>query len=245
MKLPKRAITLVLPYYDNPAMLAAQQAAWECWPDAVKRQVEVIVVDDASPGTPATIRETGVQTSLYRIEVDVAWNWLQARNIGAHHARGEWLILTDIDHMVPLETVTQLLAGIQQRRWASEEEFYTFARADAPDLRPYKPHLDSFFMARRFFWDVGGYDEDYAGHYGTASRWRKRCLAKGRMVHLPELRLIRYPREVVADASTVTLARKEVRDPQALRRIDRWKAKNCHGQVTLFRQPYRLVDTLC
>jgi hypothetical protein len=45
-----------------------------------------------------------VPLQIYRIMVDVRWNQDAARNIGAAHAENNWLVLTDIDHMVPEET---------------------------------------------------------------------------------------------------------------------------------------------
>jgi hypothetical protein len=73
------------------------------------------------------------------------------------------------------------------------------------DCRSYKAHNDSWFLTRSLFFDdrVGGYDERLAGCYGTSSEFTARLLAAARAhKRLNECVLIRYPREVIADAST-------------------------------------------
>lgn len=48
---------------------------------------------------------------------------------------------------------------------------------------------------------MGGYDEDCVG-YGTDSYFRSRLKAKSRFRHLAGIPIVRYAREVIADAST-------------------------------------------
>ena len=68
-----------------------------------------------------------------------------------------------------------------------------------------KPHPNTFAMSR-LIWDrVGGYDEDFCGFYGTDSMFRSRL---GEIRMAPESAfIVRYPREVIPDASTTTLDR--------------------------------------
>jgi glycosyltransferase involved in cell wall biosynthesis len=200
-------------------MLREQERYWLDYPEHIKRQIEIIVVDDCTAGGPPAMNNCGIRSSLYRIQNDIPWNWLEARNIGARHAEGKWLLLTDIDHVVPAETLDGVFSKIGDGEIAPGN-FYTFDRRDAPDLTPYKHHPDSFLMTRAFFWKVGGYDEYYAGHYGTSGLWRQRCKA---------------------DASTTTLTRKEGRDPDAIKRITEWKQAMGIMEPGLFMQPYEKV----
>lgn len=91
-----KPFTLVLPYYENPQFLRTQLGWWGTYPEHVREQMDVIVVDDGSPNYPASGILAGhpqpVHIHLFRIEVDVRWNWLAARNIGAHHAADQWLL---------------------------------------------------------------------------------------------------------------------------------------------------------
>lgn len=221
-----RPITLINPYYLNPGMLREQQRAWRSLPDDIKAHLHVIVVDDGSPRNPAleVVEETGVASfRLYRIKKDVRWNWLACRNLGVHEATTEWVLLTDIDHVVPATTWRVLMTEQLDPRTA-----YRFSRVDAPHLTPYKPHPNSWFMTRALFDAIGGYDERFSGYYGTDSEFRDRVVATAAAVVIRREVLIRYPREVIPDASTTTYGRKELQDREGVQRVRQERDKNKH-----------------
>jgi glycosyltransferase involved in cell wall biosynthesis len=171
----------------------------------LKDLLEVIVVDDASTRSPARDVARAAHLpphSIYRILHDLRWNQDAARNIGAHEARGEWLLLTDIDHVVPEETLRSL-AGITK----NEEAFYTFARKKFDDQSPRESHPNSYFMARSLYWKIGGHDEDFAGIYGKDFLFRKRANRIAQEVHLEDLHLARVGRVTIPDAGTETISR--------------------------------------
>lgn len=194
-----KSITLVLPYYENAGMLAIHQDGWSRLAADVKAGLHVVVVDDCSPKAPAlpVWRDCGLASQrLYRIGVDVRWNWLICRNLGATVAETEWLLLTDIDHVVPEGTLRHCMTAKHDPRAA-----YRFDRRDAPDLKPYHPHPDSYFLTRDLFWRTGGYDERYSGYYGYGSDIRHRIVRHASALVQLDSYLIRYPREVQWDAS--------------------------------------------
>lgn len=235
--------TLVYAYYDNPTMLKEQLDQWERWTPGVKMMTEVIITDDCSPRWPAKIRDVGISMKLFRIEKDIPWNWLECRNIGAKHAANPWLLLTDMDHRVPMETLIRIHAGIEMG-WISDQMFYTMDRVDAPNMTPYKFHPDSYLMTKEFFWKVGGYDEHFAGHYGTSGIWRQRCMQVGEKGHLPNTYLIRYDGNYMPDARTTTLARKEGRDPNTIKTIAKRLRERGITAPRNFAQPYHLVQEI-
>lgn len=224
-----RPWTLVLPYYDNPTMLAMQLGHLAGWPEELRRQLRLIVVDDGSPRFPALpvfegwahLHKADLLTwvapfvfSLYRIGVDVRWNWIACRNLAMAEAQTEWRLMTDIDHLVSPEAADFVANGpIKARR------IYRFERRDYPALTPYKPHPNSWLMTGAMFDKVGGYDERFSGHYGTDGMFRDRCIAAAESVKMIAQPLWRVPREVVADASTTTYGRKEKQDHDGVRRI--------------------------
>jgi hypothetical protein len=233
-------LTLIYSYYDNPDMLAEQHRLWAMWPQDVKDLVEVIITDDCSPRWPATITDVGLRMRLFRITKDIPWNWLECRNIGAHHAYHPWLLLTDMDHVVQSDAVQRIRDGISGG-WINHEMFYTFDRVDAPTFQPYKFHPDSYLMTRNFFWQVGGYDEHYAGNYGTSGVWRRSCLSTGEKGHLPNIKLVRYPGDYLPDARTTTLSRKEGRDPDTIKNIKKRLIEAGIVNRLTFAQPYELI----
>lgn len=230
-------LTFVIPYYDNPGMLAHQYGLWRKYKDEQKERVDIVLVDDGSPNAPAidVPRPAGLPVlSIYRVKEDKPWHQHGARNLGAYVAQGPWLFMTDMDHVMPRKSLKRLL------KEQDEAIVYTFPRVDAPDLTPtlgrdgqHKPHPNTFALHRNLYWRVGGYDEDYCGIYGTDGMFRSRLFAAAGVRHLRRAPIIRYPREVIGDASTRTLARKEGRDPDAKRRVaDRKRVEGRESSVS-------------
>lgn len=222
----RRPFTLVLPYYENAGMLALQYTAIAALPAEVRGSLHLIVVDDGSPAAPAVapgdvktneeaVAELGIASfQLFRIEVDVRWNWLAARNIGVEHAPTDWVLLTDIDHVVPEATARRI-----QEKKLDPASAYRFSRVDAPDLSPYKPHPNSWLLTRDRMDKIGGYDERFSGFYGTDGEFRDRVKANSREIIILDEPLVRYPREVQADASTTQYGRKEAQDREGVTKV--------------------------
>jgi hypothetical protein len=212
-------LSYCIPYYKNPLMLAEQYRAWSAYPEDLKAEIEIVLVDDGSPAPAMSVpRPDGLPPlRIYRVLTDIPWHQHGARNLAAHEADGPWLFLTDMDHVLPAESLRTLLAVLQV---SPANAVYTLGRRDAPDLKVtrdqhgrVKPHVNTFAIARAWFWAIGGYDEDCVG-YGTDGYFRKRLYA-GRTIrrHLTDLYVVRYPREVVPDASSFCAGM----DPRAFR----------------------------
>lgn len=203
-------VTLVIPYYDNPRTLQGQVAAFQRLPKTMREYLQLIIVDDCSPGTPARDALFGVaieNVSVFRIGVDVRFNWLAARNIGAHEAaEGTWLALTDIDHHYPYTTITALVYGQHD-----PETIYRFTRHDGyvGNDSEIHPHPNSFFMTREMFWRTGGYNEAFSGLYGSDGEYRRRCV-KTAPIAIMNRPLVR--KEHDGDSSTTGYGRKEPQD---------------------------------
>lgn len=250
-----RDLTLVMAHYMNLGMWAEQQRIWADYPSALRARLHVIVVDDCSPKAARPSRKSVTVAGLgslrlYRLLEKKRWNWLACRNLGAQQCQTEWMLLTDMDHAVPVLTLVRLLSDPLDPRLA-----YRFSRRDAPrpwpyhldDCPPYKGHPDSYLLTRALFFDprVGGYDERLSGCYGTSGEFKDRlesAVAVG--IERRAEYLIRYPRDVIADASTPPAVFTRKNDPAneadlAQRKADRalipdWRP--LHGLV-----PYELV----
>lgn len=217
----KRTFTLIFPYYENPTMLDRQFAHLAALPEDVRKHLHLIVVDDGSQKHPlreftaSVMQQLGLlRAQLFRITVDVRWNWIAARNLAVSKANTDWVLMTDIDHLVPEVTMRRI-----QEKKVSDRTVYRFSRKDLPDLTEYKPHPNSWLMTRAMFDRIGGYDERFSGFYGTDGEFRDRVRANAReIIILPE-HLVRVPREVVPDASTTHYARKQPEDRDGVARV--------------------------
>lgn len=225
-------LSLVMPYYRNPGMMRRQMLVWRNdWSPELKAGIEIVIVDDGSPDDTAADALasmwdgdlTGLPSlSLYRITVDRPWHQHGARNLGAHVAKGRWLLMTDMDHVAPHSTMAEIVRLLPE---LGRHDVLTFGRVDAPQTLTWKadhwpefartrrddgtlkPHVNSFVVSHKRYWKLGGYDEDFIG-YGTDSQFRRHLYGKGATVHhLDHAPLIRVGREVIPDASTTHYSR--------------------------------------
>lgn len=226
-------------------MLALQYHVWASYPSELKEHIEIVIVDDGSPTEPAADvphPEGLPPIRIYRVLVDKPWNQHGARNLGAKEADGPWLFLTDMDHVLPDESLAKLI----ERK--NKEIVYTFARVDAPDMTPtrrldgsLKPHPNTFAMTRDLYWKIGGYDERFTGIYGTDSLFRTRAAQHARFKHLDDVSIIRYSREVIPDASTRTLLRKEGRSNAKRNLLRQFMAEGTQDRIETLAFPWERV----
>jgi len=182
-------------------MLLEQQRVWSDYPADLKARLHVIVADDVQSPASAAFRPAGIASQrLFRMGIHRRWDWLSKRNLGVEKATTDWVLLTDIDHVLPTETLHVLLNGNQVDGWLEQDlspkgrksrvsmsldqQFvYRFSRVDAHhvwpwregSLTPYKEHPNSWLMTRAMFEQVGGFDERFSGFYGSDSDFRERC----------------------------------------------------------------------
>ena len=217
-----KKLTLVYPYYDNPVMFGMQLEEWVRYPKAVKACTEFIVIDDCSTKKPAidVVRanqacfQAGIQFRLYRITIKVPWNWVAARNIGCHEADDCWLFITDMDQMLKgadAEAVVKLMMDGQLK----VDAYYTFSRFKV-DGTEYKVHPNTYLLSKELYWRVGGYEEDFAGLYGSDGNFRRRIRkwAFGGNTHFYDIKTVYYDRDTIPDSGCFEFPRKEGRDQE-------------------------------
>lgn len=233
-----RDVTMIVPYYENPNFLVDQIIHWQGRYDGVlSKHLKIILVDDGSPVRPAEQVfkihwpvDSVIALEHFCIDVDVRWNWLAARNIGARHAITDWIMLTDIDHVLIPETLRTLVFGK-----FDQGTIYRFSRREHTGEEIH-PHPNSFFMFRDMYWKIGGYDEALSGYYGTDGLYRRRC-AETAPIRIMKDELVRY--EKIGDSSTIRYLRKQPEDAEAKRIARSFKPGH---KPRLFSFPYHKVD---
>lgn len=226
-------ITIIIPYYNQPGMLSAQIHAFLYL--ASFAPIKIIVVDDCSKESPA-IDILGDYSnyrhlSLYRIDSDIEWNRNGARNLGAHLAVTEWILQTDIDHiLMPAPAQELVKTKLDKDKWY---RFPRYRNGKADETRQkdqldpnceygkIKPHIDSYLMTREQYLS-SPYDERYAGFLGGGSPFlarQKRLYGDAEL--LPdEIYLEVYTRDVCSDSSTLGLSRDTTQYKELRRQID-------------------------
>ncbi len=228
--------TLVMPYFENPLILARHYENLRSLPKRTRQLMAAIIVDDGSTQHPAWGEECGVDLEVFKImPPKVKWNQDAARNIGAHHAETHWLLLTDMDHILPAKTADYLAGNKFDPRYA-----YKFTRVSEPDMSDYKSHPNSWFLTKSLFDKVGGYDERFAGFYGTDGDIKNRIKEKTKIL-IFDYPLVRVPREVTPDASTTQFTRKSENDSKNIERIKTERAANPNWKTQRMSFPFAKV----
>lgn len=204
-------LTLILPYYSQPAMLQRQIEEIAKYPKSIK----VIVVDD---GSPEPIQANPL-FDLYRIDVDIPWNRGEARNIGAYVTSTEWLIQTDIDHVLPAKFAASLcefhpdpLQWYIFPRWrvgAADETRKKDQVHHAKKFAQIHPHIDSYLMRREMFF-TSPYDERYSGCLGGGTPFLSRMTqihGEPLILSADVAQLHVHTSKAVPDASVIKLSR--------------------------------------
>jgi len=229
-----RDVTLCLSFYINNSMLAEQYRQLRALPADLKTHLRLIVVDDCSPD-PAWAEDLGLPMRLYRMQKDIAWNQDACRNLAVKEAETDWVLMTDMDHIVPEQTWRRVITGSLDPNTA-----FRFARVSMPKRDAYKPHPNSWLMTTAVFEKAGGYDERFAGYYGTDGDFVGRLSAQAPIEQLKE-HIIRYPREVIPDASTTTLIRKSEENGEAIKRIKAERKLETDGRPKRYQTPWERI----
>ena len=142
---------------DDPALLA---------------KLEFIVIDDCS-NPPLQVDRGPLNLRLLRVNDDIDWNMPGCRNLAAMQATSPWLLFFDVDNVTDELNIARMVAA-QPR--LNRDTLYVFKRIHHG--QEVDPHINTYLITRRGYFKAGGYDEDFAGHYGYEdvvfrNMWRK------------------------------------------------------------------------
>jgi len=177
-------LAYVTHFYCNQQDISAvtrQLERYAAYPPEILAQIQFVIVDDGSP-IDYQVPDLPLNLTWLKIDADIRWNQPGARNLGVVYARADTLLLVDMEHEVPLESMRRLLdrpaCGKRLYQMWSEDEHGHLG----------KDHAGSLLMSRGRFLECYGYDEELAGHYAAGDeRFVQYQRARGsRLAWLPK-----------------------------------------------------------
>ena len=166
-------VSIIIPVLNSHEVVRRQMLHFD--KIGIPEDVEVILVDDGSvPRIEVADRPwlTVLRTEDYR-----DWTWPLARNLGAKHAKGEYFIMADLDHIITREFIdcARTFSGDHiriNREFAVLDEEGNLTQ-DRDLLEQYglpkhkalafNPHRNQFAIHKDLYWKLGGYREDRIG----------------------------------------------------------------------------------
>lgn len=208
------SVSVIIPAYNASQTLPQTLAALT--PDALEKNVEIIVVDDGSTDNiSAVARAFDVRLVTLRQNVGAA----RAKNIGARAAQGDLLFFTDADIVPPPDIPARLARAFQTcacdgviglldetipyANWASQFKNlwmnFTYARFAGGD-RIGLFYTSAAAIRRDCFLQLGGFDENYRGaSIAEDTEFGQRAWGAGATIRLePSLRVKHLKRYTAA-----------------------------------------------
>ncbi len=180
---PQKCLTIITHHYNNDAAVRLQLQAWRSYPPEILARINIIMVDDCSDQS-TDLDFDGLPVRLFRVETDIDWNMGGCRNLAAREAETDWLLFHDVDHVLEKESAARLVAGIDS---LDAKMLYKFVRIENGVM--INSHVNSFLLQRAEFWQLGGYDEDFSGHYGyediyLLESWKRKGLGMAMLTNV-------------------------------------------------------------
>lgn len=170
-------ISIVYPFYNHHVIFKHHLNVWNKYGREILDQIEFVIVDDHSyQQIEIDKRFDNLNIKVYRVLDDIVWNY-GAKNLGVQEASGHWFLLSELDHLLPLEACKKILELPRDRG-----SYYMFKRrnhANHANKRYINTiHPATYYMSKSAFYDAGGIDEDFSGAYGYDDIFLVRCLNK-------------------------------------------------------------------
>lgn len=178
----EKSLSLIYPYYENSEeVMATHINRWSAYSETIRKNLYIIIVDDCSPNPllEDLFKNTKLNIECYRILQDIRWNVPGAKNLASFMCNTDWMFHSYLDYLLPEETIQWFFSTELDEKKVYWPTIYTFQG------KPKGRHLTCMFIHRDTFWDVGGYDEDFAGSYG----YDDTVLLAVQLKHIPKVHL--------------------------------------------------------
>ena len=173
-------MTIALLYFAKPSMLLRQLEFFSSYPEHIRRQLTLLIIDDGSPNGLRVTDYVNIsqyddlfRLRLARIATQLNWNIGGARNLAFYLADTERVLLLDVDVVVPVDAMTSALSWTTHN--STHKIAHRFSRKRPNKERKIHPAICVIDVAS--YWENGGCDEDFVGNYGYTDvhfwyRWK-------------------------------------------------------------------------
>ena len=172
-------LSIVIPVLNSHEVLRRQLLFYASM--GIPNDTELIIVDDGSdPPLESTVFPPGIKrwgnqaVKLLETHDKRPWTWALARNAGARIARGEYLLMYDLDHIVPkyaidfirkttatkVQFVREFGVLDEQGRLTQDRDVLEAYGLPKDQTLAHGPLPNNFAIRRDVFWELGGYRED-------------------------------------------------------------------------------------
>lgn len=166
-------VSIIIPILNSHEIVRRQVLHFEKM--GLPDDVELILVDDGSD--PIIEVETDLPLTLIHTNDKREWTWPLARNKGAKEAKGEYLIMADLDHIISKEIVEAArnfngdfmrfhrefgVLDEEGNLTQDREVLRSYGLPDEYKLR-FTPHRNQFCIHKDLYKKMGGFREDRIG----------------------------------------------------------------------------------
>lgn len=173
----RQRLSIIYPLYvenkDSINNVFQMLKAYEKMDSELKSLLDIIIVDDGSP-VNIDWPKFELNLSVLHILENIKWNSGGAKNLGVCYSATKRVIISDIDHFFPEDTLSWCMS-------VKETEYiYCFNQLEIQNgggiFDLHHPHPNIFFLTKKNYFDLHGYDEDFCGYYGDDIFFRKYLL---------------------------------------------------------------------
>ena len=168
-----KVLSVAVLYCEDVNLLQVQLRKWDAFPLNLKRDVVFMIIDDGSTSRAIDVinrQIPDIDLVVYRIEDELEWNIGGARNLAMFVSQTEAVFLTGVDLILEQGLLSHLYVWRSMIRdhttKTSDLPVFVHFRRERPDGTS-KPHPAAMLITKAAYWQVGGCDEDFVGHYGT------------------------------------------------------------------------------
>jgi hypothetical protein len=172
-----KLITVCLGYYNqNKSMVLKHINSWKKYPKSIRDLFKFYIIDDGSKinckDLLKDIDMNDISIHIYKIKKDIFWNIPGVINLGAKQCKTPYYIILDMDTLISTKMACQLINLAKHN--IDKNIAFKFNRkvVDNPNHpKNHKIHPCICLIRIKDFWEIGGFDEDLVGNYGSNDRF--------------------------------------------------------------------------